>query len=76
MKMWIKLNKGEDMLINYSTKELDLCARIMRAEALAEGDLGMLMVGNVVVKINLVGLNLVCFKVRVLLKKKNLLKGF
>ena len=25
------------MLINYSTKELDLCARIMRAEALAEG---------------------------------------
>ena len=37
------------MLINYSTKELDLCARIMRAEALAEGDLGMLMVGNVVV---------------------------
>ena len=37
------------MLIKYSTKELDLCARLMRAEALAEGDLGMLMVGNVVV---------------------------
>ena len=37
------------MLINYSKKELDLCARIMRAEALVEGDLGMLMVGNVVV---------------------------
>lgn len=37
------------MLINYSTKELDLLARIMRAEALNEGDLGMLMVGNVVV---------------------------
>lgn len=37
------------MLINYSTKELDLCARIMRAEALAEGVLGMLMVGNVIV---------------------------
>ena len=37
------------MLINYSKKELDLCARIMRTEALAEGDLGMLMVGNVVV---------------------------
>lgn len=37
------------MLIKYSKKELDLCARIMRAEALAEGDLGMLMVGNVVV---------------------------
>lgn len=37
------------MLINYTTKELDLCARLMRAEALAEGDLGMLMVGNVIV---------------------------
>lgn len=37
------------MLINYTAKELDLCARIMRAEAQAEGDLGMLMVGNVVV---------------------------
>ncbi len=37
------------MIINYSTKELDLLARIMRAEALAEGNLGMLMVGNVVV---------------------------
>ena len=37
------------MLINYTTQELDLLARIMRAEALNEGDLGMLMVGNVVV---------------------------
>lgn len=37
------------MIINYTTKELELLARIMRAEALAEGDLGMLMVGNVVV---------------------------
>lgn len=37
------------MLIKYSTKELDMCARLMRAEALAEGDLGMLMVGNVIV---------------------------
>lgn len=37
------------MLINYTDKELDLLARIMRAEALNEGDLGMLMVGNVVV---------------------------
>lgn len=37
------------MLINYTDKELDLCARLMRAEALAEGDLGMLMVGNVIV---------------------------
>ncbi len=37
------------MLIRYTSKELDLLARIMRAEALAEGNLGMLMVGNVVV---------------------------
>ncbi len=37
------------MLINYTDKELDLCARLMRAEALSEGDLGMLMVGNVIV---------------------------
>lgn len=36
------------MLISYTSKELDLLARIMRAEALNEGDLGMLMVGNVV----------------------------
>ena len=37
------------MIINYTTKELDLMARLMRAEALAEGNLGMLMVGNVIV---------------------------
>ncbi len=37
------------MIINYTSKELDLLARIMRAEAQTEGDLGMLMVGNVVV---------------------------
>lgn len=37
------------MLINYTNKELDLCARLMRAEALGEGELGMLMVGNVIV---------------------------
>ena len=37
------------MLINYTNQERDLLARIMRAEALAEGELGMLMVGNVVV---------------------------
>lgn len=36
------------MLVNYTTKELELLARIMRAEALNEGNLGMLMVGNVV----------------------------
>lgn len=40
---------GDNMIIEYSSKEKDLLARIMRAEALAEGDLGMLMVGNVVV---------------------------
>ena len=37
------------MLISYTTKDVDLLARIMRAEALNEGELGMLMVGNVVV---------------------------
>ena len=37
------------MIISYTSTELDLLARIMRAEALGEGDLGMLMVGNVVV---------------------------
>ena len=35
--------------INYTEKELDLLARLMRAEAVGEGDLGMLMVGNVIV---------------------------
>lgn len=37
------------MILNYKEKEKDLLARIMRAEAIGEGDLGMLMVGNVVV---------------------------
>lgn len=37
------------MIINYTDRELDLLARLMRAEAVGEGDLGMLMVGNVVV---------------------------
>lgn len=37
------------MLVSYTTKDQDLLARIMRAEALNEGDLGMLMVGNVVI---------------------------
>ena len=40
---------GDFMIIDYSAKELDLLARLMRAEALGEGNLGMLMVGNVVV---------------------------
>lgn len=34
-------------VVAYTTKELDLLARLMRAEAVGEGDLGMLMVGNV-----------------------------
>ena len=37
------------MLLKYTDKELDLCARLMRAEALSDGDLAMLMVGNVIV---------------------------
>lgn len=37
------------MLVNYSSKELDLMARLMRAEALSDGNLAMLMVGNVIV---------------------------
>ena len=37
------------MLIKYTDKELDLCARLMRAEALSEGESGMLMVGHVIV---------------------------
>lgn len=37
------------MLVKYTTKELDLMARLMRAEALSEGNLAMLMVGNVIV---------------------------
>ena len=48
------------MIIKYNTKELDLLARIMRAEALNEGNLGMLMVGNVVV--NRVLANCLTFK--------------
>lgn len=35
------------LIIKYNSKELDLLARLMRAEALGEGNLGMLMVGNV-----------------------------
>ena len=36
-------------VIKYTEKELDLLARLMRAEAVGEGSLGMLMVGNVIV---------------------------
>ncbi|MDD2435682.1 MAG: cell wall hydrolase [Bacilli bacterium] len=34
-------------IIQFTTKERDLLARLMRAEAVGEGELGMLMVGNV-----------------------------
>lgn len=36
-------------IIKHTTKEKELLARIMRAEAIGEGNLGMLMVGNVVI---------------------------
>ena len=35
------------MIIKYTKKDLELLARWMRAEAIGEGNLGMLMVGNV-----------------------------
>ncbi len=35
--------------VNYNSSDLELLARIMKAEALGEGDEGMLMVGNVVI---------------------------
>lgn len=34
-------------LIAYTEKDMDLLARLMRAEAVGEGDYGMLMIGNV-----------------------------
>lgn len=36
-------------IIKHTTKERDLLSRLMRAEAVGEGNLGMLMVGNVVI---------------------------
>ena len=47
-------------IVNYTSKERDLLARLMRAEALGEGNLGMLMVGNV--GINRVLANCLTFK--------------
>ena len=47
-------------IIKYTTKERDLLARLMRAEAVGEGDLGMLMVGNV--GVNRVLANCLTFK--------------
>ncbi|MCI9084457.1 MAG: cell wall hydrolase [Bacilli bacterium] len=37
------------MIIQATSKDRDMLARLMRAEAVGEGDLGMLMVGNVIV---------------------------
>ena len=54
------------MIVKYTDKELDLLARLMRAEALGEGNLGMLMVGNV--GINRVIANCLDFKTYVLFK--------
>lgn len=34
-------------LVAHTAKDIDLLARLMRAEAVGEGDLGMMMVGNV-----------------------------
>ena len=48
------------MVGKYNQKELELLARLMRAEALGEGNLGMLMVGNV--GINRVIANCLTFK--------------
>lgn len=36
-------------IIKHTTRERDLLSRLMRAEAVGEGNLGMLMVGNVVI---------------------------
>lgn len=36
-------------IIQYNSKDRELLARLMRAEALGEGNLGMLMVGNVII---------------------------
>lgn len=48
------------MIVKYNDKELEILARLMRAEAVGEGDLGMLMVGNV--GINRVIANCLTFK--------------
>lgn len=36
-------------IINYTENEVDFLARLMRAEAIGEGEHGMLLVGNVVI---------------------------
>ncbi len=48
------------MVVKSTDKEIELLARLMRAEAVGEGNLGMLMVGNV--GINRVLANCLTFK--------------
>jgi N-acetylmuramoyl-L-alanine amidase len=47
-------------IVKFTDKEIDLLARLIRAEAIGEGELGMLMVGNVL--INRVLANCLTFK--------------
>ena len=47
-------------IVSYTSNERDLLARLMRSEALGEGNLGMLMVGNV--GVNRVLANCLTFK--------------
>jgi N-acetylmuramoyl-L-alanine amidase len=42
-------------ILPYTTKERDLLARLMRAEAVGEGELGMLMVGDVILNRGIAG---------------------
>ncbi len=42
-------NGSVSSVVKFSDKEIDLLARLMRAEAVGEGELGMLMVGNVLI---------------------------
>lgn len=37
------------MLIKYTSKELDMMARLMRAEALSDGSIAMILVGDVII---------------------------
>lgn len=43
------MDPNMERLIDYSDSDVDLLARLMRAEAIGEGEHGMLLVGNVVV---------------------------
>ncbi len=41
--------RSKDKIEDYTNTDIDLLARLMRAEAIGEGEYGMLLVGNVVV---------------------------